>query len=156
MTDNGGEINSDEMREVASILKVQLCTTVGESPFQNDLCERAHAITDLMFLKLEADNGKMNSHALLSWAKMAMNSLQIWPGYCSHQLVFGEKPNLPNSMQDILPAFEGTTRNEVFAQHLNALHATMKAFIQFKAEERIIRALPNKVRVSEQVFKNKD
>ena len=156
MTDNGGEFNSDEMREVASILNVQLCTTAGESPFQNGLCERVHAITDMMLIKLEADYGKMNSQTLLSWANMARNSLQMWNGYSSHQLVFGENPNLPNIMQDTLPALEGTTRSEVFSQHLNALQATRKAFIQSEAEERIRRALWNKVRASEQVFKNGD
>lgn len=29
MTDNSGEFNSDEMREVTSILYIQLCTTAG-------------------------------------------------------------------------------------------------------------------------------
>ena len=33
MTDTGGEFNSDEMIEAASILNVQACTTAGESPF---------------------------------------------------------------------------------------------------------------------------
>ena len=45
LTDNGGEFNSDEMREVESILNIQVCTTAGESPFQNGLCERVHAVT---------------------------------------------------------------------------------------------------------------
>ena len=156
MTDNGGEFNSDEMREVTSILNVKLCTTSGESPFQNGLCERVHAVTDMMLVKLEADYGKLNSQALLSWANMARNSLQMWNGYSSHQLVFGENPNLPNIMIDNLPALEGKTTSEVFAQHLNALHAARKAFIQTEADERIRRALRNKVRASEQVFENGD
>ena len=59
MTDNSGEFNSDEMREITSILNVQLCTTAGESPFQNGLCERVHAITDMMLVKLAADYGKV-------------------------------------------------------------------------------------------------
>ena len=37
MTDNGGEFNLDEMREITSILNAQLCTTAGVSPFQNGL-----------------------------------------------------------------------------------------------------------------------
>lgn len=48
LTDNGGEFNSDEIREVESILNIQVCTTAGESPFQNGLCERVHAVTDMM------------------------------------------------------------------------------------------------------------
>ena len=43
-----------------------------------------------------------------------------------------------------------------FAEHLNALHAARKAFIQMEADERIRRALRNKVRASEQVFENGD
>ena len=156
MTDNGGEFNSNEMREVAYILNVTLCTTSGESPFQNGLCEKVHAITDMMLIKLEAEYGKMNSQTLLSWANMARNSLQMWNGYSSHQLVFGENPNLPNIMSDNLPAMEGTTSSEVFAKHLNALHAARKIFIESEANERIRRALRHKVRASEQVFENGD
>ena len=38
LTDNGCELSSDEMREVASILNiinVKVCTTSAESPYQN-------------------------------------------------------------------------------------------------------------------------
>ena len=49
------------MREITSILNIQLCTTAGESPFQNGLCERVHAITDMMLVKLEAEYGKTHS-----------------------------------------------------------------------------------------------
>ena len=104
MTDNGGELSCDEMRGITSILKIQICTTAGESPFQNGLCERTHAITDMMLVKLEAEHGKTHSQTLLSWANMARNSLQMWNGYSSHQLVFGENPNPPNIMNDNLPA----------------------------------------------------
>ena len=156
MTDNGGEFSSDEMRENTSILNIQLCTTAGESPFQNGLCERVHAITDMMLVKLEAEYGKTHSQTLLSWANMARNSMQMWNGYSSHQLVFGENPNLPNIMNDNLPALEGTTSNEVFAKHLNALHAARKIFIQTEADAMIRRALRNNVRASEQIFENGD
>ena len=97
MTDNGGEFSSHEIREITSILNIQLYTKAGESPFQNGLCERVHAITDMVPVKLEAEYGKTHSQTLLSWANMARKSLQMWNGYSSHQLVFGENPNLPNS-----------------------------------------------------------
>ena len=48
MTDNGGEFSSNEMREIMSILNVRVITTAAESPFQNGLCERVHAVTDTM------------------------------------------------------------------------------------------------------------
>ena len=56
LTDNGGEFNADEMREVCSILNVFVNTTAAESPFQNGLCERVHSVTDMMLTKLKADH----------------------------------------------------------------------------------------------------
>ena len=50
--------------------------------------------------------------------------------------MFGENPNLPNIMNNNLPALQGTTSSEVFAEHLNALHAARKAFIQTEADEK--------------------
>ena len=38
---------------------------------------------------------------------MARNSLQMWHGYGSYQIVFGTNPNLPNIMTDKLPALQG-------------------------------------------------
>ena len=90
MTDNGGEFSSDEIREVASILDVRLITTAADSPFQNGLCECVHSVTDMMLLKLMEENKKTDSQTLLSWANMARNSLKMWNGFSSHQLVFGK------------------------------------------------------------------
>ena len=156
LTDNGGEFSSDEMREVASILNVHVCTTAGESPFQNRLCERVHAVTDMMLVKLEADYGQVNDQSLLCWANMARNSLQMWNGFSSHQLVFGLNPNLPNIITDTLPALDGSTTSEEFAKHLNLLHSARKAYIQSESDERIRRALRGKVRASEQIFEHGD
>jgi transposase InsO family protein len=83
ITDNGGEFNSDEVRKIKSILNIGLCTTAADSPFQNGLCERVHAITDMMLTKHHADYGKVNLQTLLSWANMTRNSLQMWNGYSS-------------------------------------------------------------------------
>ena len=152
MTDNGGEFSSDEMREVMSILNVRLITTAAESPFQNGLCERVHAVTDTMLLKLEKENQHTDSGTLLCWANMAWNSLQMWNGFSSHQLVFGQNPHLPEIMTDKLPAPEGKTSSEVFAKHLNALHEARRAYIQTESNERVRRALRTKVRAAEQTL----
>ena len=61
MMDNGREFSLDEMLEISSILNIQLCTTAGESPFQNGLCERLHVITVMMLVKVEAEYSKTNS-----------------------------------------------------------------------------------------------
>ena len=137
LTDNGGEFTSDEIREVMSILNVRTCTAAGMSPFQ-----RVHAITDCMLTKLEEEYDRKNYPTFLCWAK---NSLQMWNGFSSHQLVFGTNPNLPNIMTDKLPALIGSISSEIFAKNLNALHSARKAYIQSESEESIRRALRYKV-----------
>ena len=109
-----------------------------------------------MLLKLEEENGKTESQTLLCWANMACNSLQIWNGYRSHQLVFGKNPSFPGTMTDRLPVLDGTTTSEVFAKHLTTLHEARKAYIQTEANERTRRALRTKVRAAEQVFEHGD
>ena len=54
----------------------------------------------------------------------------MWNGFSSHQLIFGKNPNLPGIMTDGLPALEGSTSSETLAQHLNAMHATRRAYIE--------------------------
>ena len=67
----GGEFNSEEMRGVASILDVRINTTAAESPFQNGLCERIHAVTDMMLVKLKAQFPQTPVEVLLRWSNMA-------------------------------------------------------------------------------------
>ena len=156
LTDNGGEFSSDETREVCSVLNVFTNTTAAESPFQNGLCERVHSVTDMMLLKLRADHPEIDIEVLLCWACNAKNSLQMWHGFSSYQLVFGQNPNLPNVMTDNPPALQGSTSSEVLATHINALHASRKAFIESESSERVRRALRHKIRASEQKFVNGD
>ena len=156
LTDNGGEFSSEETREVCSVLNVVAATTAAQSPFQNGLCERVHSVTDMMLLKLRADNPNTDIDVLLCWACNARNSLQMWHGFSSYQLVFGQNPNLPNIMTDNPPALQGSTTSEVLATHINALHAARQAFIQSESSERIRRALRHKIRACEERFDNGD
>ena len=106
-----------------------------------------------MLLKLQEENEKTDRQTLLSWANMARNTLQMWNGFSSRQLIFGKNPSLPGIMTDGLPAFKGSTSSETFAQHLNALHDARRAYIQTETDERI-RALRGKVRAAEKTYVN--
>lgn len=152
VSDNGGEFSSDEMRQVCSILNVDKITTAAYSPYQNGLCERNHAVIDSMLLKMEEQCPDTPLDVLLGWANMAKNSLQMCHGYSSYQLVFGKNPNLPNIMTAQPPALEGTSTSEILVRHLNGLHAARKAFIESENDERIRRALRNKIRASETIY----
>lgn len=152
MFDNGGEFCSEEMKQVCSYLNVEIFTTAAESPFQNGLCEKVHHITDSILTKLVADNPGVDERVLLKWANMARNSLQMWSGFSSHQLVFGVNPNLPNVMNGNLPAMESSSISRTFSDHLHYLQQARKQFIASEADERIRRALRNKVRAAEEVY----
>ena len=155
-SDNGGEFRNDEMREVASILDYELCTTAADSPYQNGLCERNHAIVDLMLSKLVTDYPKISENVLLRWANMAKNSLQMWNGFSSNQLVLGINPRLPSIMNGKIPGLNESTISEALAKHLTALHATRRAFVESESEEKLKRALRSRVRASETVYKRGD
>ena len=99
---------------------------------------------------------KTDSQTLFCWANMARISLQMWNGFSSHQLVFGKNPKLPGIMTDGLPAFDGTSSSEVFAEHLNALHDSRRAYIQTESNERIRRSLHGKVRAAEEIYERGD
>lgn len=156
LSDNGGEFSAEEMREICSILNIEVLTTAAESPFQNGLCEKNHAIVDNMLLRLEEQCPDTPVDVLLCWANNAKNCLQMNNGFSSFQLLFGRNPRLPNVMDERLPAHEGTTTSETFARHLNGLHAARKAFIESETSERVRRALRSKVRTSEVRFEHGD
>ena len=157
LKDNGGEFNSDEIREVESLISVEDDTTGMESPFQNGLCERNHAVTDMILSKLAAQYPKTPLNILLKWAVMSKNSLQNWSGFSSHQLVFGVNPNLPNVMTAGPAALEeGSTYSESYAKLVAALHTARTEFIRSENCEKIKRALRHNIRLSLQVFETGD
>ena len=155
LTDNGGEFSTDEMREVCSILNVQISAAAANSSLQNGLCKRIHAVTDTMLLKLREQCPKTPTEVLLSSANVSRNSLQMWHGLSSSQLGFCCNPNLPNVMSDKLPAFTGSTASETLEKHLNAVHAARKSFIETESNERIRPTLRHKVRSCETVFNHR-
>ena len=78
---NNGKFSANEMREMMSILNVRILTTAAKSLFQNGLCERVHAVTDMMLLRLKEKNETTDKQTLLCWANMARSSLQMWNGF---------------------------------------------------------------------------
>ena len=157
LTDNGGEFSADEVC-VPCVLNIAVCTTATNSPFQNGLCERIHAVTESMLTKQVDQCPGTSLNILLTWANVARISLQMWHGYSSYQLVFGTNLDLPNLMIDSLRTLQGATTSEILAQHLQALHESRRAFIHSEAEERIRRALRYKIRAkmnpNDRVFYN--
>ena len=146
LADNGGEFANEQFRDMCENLNIEVLNTAAYSPWQNGICERNHAVVDDCVTKILEENPSMKLEVALSWAVNAKNSLQMVYGYSPYQLVFGSNPNLPSVMVDRPPALEGATSSEMFAKHLNGLHAGRRAFIQAESSERIRRALRHQIR----------
>lgn len=152
LADNGGEFANADYRDMAENLNIQVWNTAGLSPWQNGLCERNHAVVDDCVAKILEDDPQLDLEVALLWAVNAKNSLQMVSGWSPYQLVFGINPNLPSVLTDKPPALEGTTMNEIFAKHLNALHSGRRAFIQAESSQRIRRALRHQIRSAGEHF----
>ena len=152
LADNGGEFANEEYKDMCANLNIEVRNTAAQSPWQNGLCERNHAVVDECLQKILEENPKMKVETALVWAIHAKNCLQMNSGYSSYQLLFGQNPNLPSVIIDKPPALEGTTISKQFYKHLNGLHSGRRAFIQAESSERIRRALRHQLRSHSEMF----
>ena len=154
-SDNGGEFNNDEVRDMAENFNIEIKSTAAYSPFSNGICERHNQTLTEIIKKVKASNNCDWSTAM-DWALMAKNTMQNVHGYSPHQLVFGQNPNLPSVLTDKPPALEGTTKSEWVAQHITALHAARRAFTEAECSERIRRALRKQTRHTDENYESGD
>ncbi|KAL6481141.1 hypothetical protein MHYP_G00092210 [Metynnis hypsauchen] len=150
-SDNGGEFNNEEMRDMAENFNIETRTTAAYSPWSNGLLERHNQTLTEILHKVKRENG-CDWHTALDWALMAKNSMLNVHGYSPHQLVFGQNPNLPSVLIDKLPALEGTTVSARVGEHISALYASRKAFTEAECSERIRRALRKQLRPTDDKY----
>jgi len=154
-SDNGGEFNNEEIRDMAENFNIEIKTTAGYSPWSNGLLERHNQSLTEILLKVKLDKG-LDWKTALDWALMAKNTMQNVHGYSPHQLVFGQNPNLPSVFVDQPPALEGTTMSAWVGKHITALHAARKAFTEAECSERIRRALRKQLRPTDEKYETGD
>lgn len=73
-SDNGGEFNNEEVRDLAENFNMEVKTTAAYSPWSNDLLERHNRTLTEILLKLRAEND-CDWETALNWGLMAKNSL---------------------------------------------------------------------------------
>ena len=98
LSDNGGEFNNADLRDMGENLNTEVLTTPAESPWSNGICERHNAVISDMLKKLMKESPKCKLQVALAWAVNAKNSLQNVYGFSPSQLVFGYNPNLPSTI----------------------------------------------------------
>ena len=142
MWDNGGEFVNDEVMELAEKYNI---VTAAESPWSNGLCERHNALLARNIHKIRLDVGCSDDIAL-AWSLCAKNSMANVYGFSPNQLVFGKNPNLPNILNNRLPANNSSSTSKVLEQHLVASHKAREEFVRAESCEKIKRALSKKTR----------
>lgn len=133
-------------------------TTAAYSPWSNGLLERHNQMLTEIIIKVRASNG-CDWSTIMDCDLMAKNSIQNVNSYSSHELFFGQNPNLPSLLTDKPPALEGTTKGESHIHlfvHISALHASRKAFTEAGCSERIRRALRKQTRNSNEKYETGD
>ena len=156
LADNGGEFANEKYRDMCENLNVEVLKTGAESPFQNGLCERNHAVVDGMLEKLIADNPEINVDIALASAVCAKNSLAMNNGFSPIQLVTGKNPTLPSVLSDNPPALEARSISRAFNERVNAALSARAAFVEVDASARIRRALLKKITMKTEVYNQGD
>ena len=155
LSDNGGEFNNAEVRDMCENFNIEVKTTAAESPWSNGLLERHNQTLTFIMKKVKAERD-CDWETALRWALIAKNCLSNVLGYSAYQLVFGRNPNLPSTLTDRLPSLEGTTMSETVGKHLNTMFATRQAFLEAECSERLRRALRKQIRPNTGEFETGD
>ena len=131
MSDNGGELNNELLKEMSDHLNIFIRSTAGQSPWSNGITERHNVILGNMINKLLFD--KSNNYPINVIVAWAVSALHNCYGFSPNQLVFGKNLNYPSILVDKTPALEGKTSSELIANNLNVMHAVRQAFIENKS-----------------------
>ena len=150
-SDNGGEFNNEEVHTMAENFNFEIKTTAAFSPWSNGLLERHNKTLTEIMLKIKMDQN-YDWDTTLHWALMAKNTLVNVHGFSPYQLLYGRNPNLPNIINDKLPALEGSTTSQVVAHNIKALYSARKAFTEAECSERIRRAIRKQTRPSSEKY----
>ena len=145
LVDNGGEFYNSKFKDMCNNLNIRMYASAAESPFQNGLCERNHAITDKIMEKMMDENPSLTVSKALSAATFAKNCLVNVNGFSPIQLVTGKMPRLPSIMTNNLPAQEATSSVKAYTDRINGIIAARKAFMEVENSARLNRALKTKV-----------
>lgn len=148
ISDNGGEFNSGDMRELGEAFNVKVMTTAAESPWSNGVVERLNGVIGNLVSKI-IDDTKCDVDIALAWAVSARNALTNKSGFSPNQLVFGFNPAVPDVFHSSPPALEPLTSSTIVRRILNGQHASRQEFLKYDSNESLRRALRHNIRTTD-------
>ena len=75
---------------MAAHFNVEVCNTGADSPWQNGICERNHAVINLRVEKMLEDEQTLYLEAAVTWAVNVKNSISNYSGFSPYQRVLGK------------------------------------------------------------------
>ena len=131
LSDNGAEYSNDLFHVLGEQFNINVKTTPGKPPWSNGIAEQHNAVLGRMVYKLMlSKNRKYPVEVILAWAVSAKNALHTCCGYSPNQLVLGKSPNFSSILTNKPPALKDITHIKLVLEHLNAMHAARKAFVE--------------------------
>ena len=148
LSDNGGEFNNSEMRDLGEAFNIKIMTTSAESPWSNGVCERLNAVLGSSVDKI-VEECNCDLSVALSWAVSSRNALNTYSGFSPNQLVFGFNPALPGLSNNELPALENVSVSETVQKNLAAMHSSRVDYMRVESNARLQRAMRHNIRESD-------
>ena len=147
LSDNGGEFQNCEMRQLGETFNIKLMTTAAESPWSNGICEKLNGVLAQSVRKV-MDESSCDVRTALAWAVSARNTLDNYSGFSPCQLVFGYNTVLPNVLKNDPPGLEDVNASKIVRNNLNAMYSARHEFIKVESSEKLRRALRHNIRES--------
>ena len=144
--DNGGEFCNPEFIDLAEKHSISLAAvTAANSPYSNGICERNHAVVDLMMQKIKAGDESMTDQEALNYALHAKNMETSTKGFSPYQIVYGANPNIPGVSNSTVPSLNENFKSIDVKKHITRIHLARQAFCSADNDSRIKRALKSRV-----------
>ena len=133
MAYNGREFANEKYSDMCEKLNIEVLKTGADSPFQNGLCERNHAVVDGMLEKLLEDDPNLDHGISLASAVSVKKALAMNNGFSPIQLVTGKNPTVPS----VLTALEARSVSKAFSERVTAALNARAAFLEVDALARV-------------------
>ena len=126
-------------------IKVQPATTAAASPYSNGLCDKNHAIVDIMKERLMEGDPSLKESEALDCALNVKNMETNNKGFSAMQIVYGFNPTLPGLINSTPPGLDSDFTNKDIKNHMMRVHMARTAFREADNNERLKRSLKSRV-----------
>ena len=136
--DNGTEFNNPQMIDLCEKNAINLSAVIpANAPYSNGLCERNHAVVDVIMEKIKADEPNTSDQEALDYALYAKNMQTTRKGFSPFQIVYGTNPKIPGIDNANIASLNPIFASNDVRKHLNKIQLAREAFVGADNDERV-------------------